>query len=154
MHADTDFGVGTGRREGFDAMTERETISAQDNGFFGVSRLTGVDGFEAIDVADEVNESELSEVESEWLTNDVSNNVGSLDGAGVAKGVRTAISLDVSSANSAFDVEGGVTDAGTAFGVCSASFASDVDTAGGVDSAIDAIDVRSAATADSLVDFF
>ncbi|KAG7004897.1 hypothetical protein G7Y79_00023g054810 [Physcia stellaris] len=49
-------GVGIGRREGFDAMTGREAISAQDN-FFGVA--IGV----AIGVAGGVNGSEVFEVD-------------------------------------------------------------------------------------------
>ena len=63
VHADTGFGVGTGRREGFGAMTGREAISAQDNGFRGVAGLVGVDCFGvAVGVAGGVIGSELSEV--------------------------------------------------------------------------------------------
>ena len=73
------FGVGTGRREGFGATTDREAISAQDNGFRGV----------AIGVAGGVIESELWEVDFAVLIGGVRTNAGSL-GVGVAGGVRTA----------------------------------------------------------------
>ena len=54
MHVDTGFGVGIERREGFDAMTERETISVQNICFRGV----------AVDVADGINGSEISKIDS------------------------------------------------------------------------------------------
>ena len=100
-------------------MTGREAISAQDIGFLGVSRLVGVDCFDvAVGVAGGVNGSEVSEVDSWGVMGGVSINVGSLDGAGVAGGVRSAIVVIV--ASSAFGVEGDVGIEVNAFGVASA----------------------------------
>ena len=63
MHIGTPFGVGTGRREGFGAMTGREAISAQDIGFFGVA--VGAVG-DCFGVAGGVSGSEDFEVGFVW----------------------------------------------------------------------------------------
>ena len=112
------FGVGIGRREGFDAMTGREAISAQDICFRDV----------AVGVAGGVNGNEISEVDFWCVTGGVSINAGLLDGESVAESVSSAIvivagslgvevaknvdfaidALNVRSAVTAFDVEGNV----------------------------------------------
>ena len=107
------FDVETGRREDFDAMTERETISAQNIGFLGV--------------AGGVKESEILVIDFDWLIDGVSINAGSLDGGGVAKDVDVSIVVIV--ASSTFDVEKDVDIAATDFDVDSAS-SFDVDSAG------------------------
>ena len=125
VHVGTIFGVGTGRRDGFGAMTGREAISAQDIGFRGVAGLVGVDCF---GVAGGVKGSELSKVVFGWSIGGASINVGSL-GVGVAGGVGIAAtgfgvgsagSLGVRSAGFASGVEGGVIGADAAVGVVSA----------------------------------
>ena len=96
VHVDTGFGVGTGRREGFGALTGREAISAQDICFRGVAIGVGVAGGEGTSsdvetgVAGGVRGSEVWEVDSDWLTGGVSINAGSLGGGGVAGGVGIA----------------------------------------------------------------
>ena len=81
VHVDTIFDVKTERRDDFDAMTERETISTQNIDFLDVD----------VDVANEIIENEISMICSEWLTDDVSINVDSLIDKNVAKSVSSAI---------------------------------------------------------------
>ena len=65
MHADIDFDVEIERRDDFDAVTERETISTQNIDFFDVAKLVEIDCFDAtVDVANEIIESELSKIDS------------------------------------------------------------------------------------------
>ena len=84
------------KRENFDATTEREIISIQNNCFF--------------DVANEIKENEISKIDFDWLINDVNINVDSFDekivvDANIAIDINIAISFDVNSANFAFDVK-------------------------------------------------
>ena len=129
---DTILNVAIGRRDDFDAMIEREIISIQNIDFFDVARFWG----DCFDVTDDVIESEISKIDSEWLTNDVSINVDSF-AVNVAKNVDIAItdfdvssasSFDVNSAKFAFDVKRDVIDADVAVDVISAiSFADLID---------------------------
>ena len=63
------FDVETEKREDFDATTDRETISIQNNDFRDV----------AIDVTDEIIENELWKIDFAMLIDDVRINVDSLD---------------------------------------------------------------------------
>ena len=104
VHVDIDFDVNIEKREDFDALTERETISIQNIDLLDVA--IDVD----IDVTNEIKKNELSMIDSEWLTDDVNINADSLDDENVAKNVRFAIviltnSLDVNFANFAFDIK-------------------------------------------------
>ena len=81
------FGVGTGRREGFGAVTGCEAISAQDIDFLGVA----VDAIgDCFGVAGGVSGSKVLVVDFDWLIGGVSINAGSLGGGGVAGGVGIA----------------------------------------------------------------
>ena len=104
-------------------MTGREAISAQDNGFFGVAGLVGVDCFGvAVGVAGGVIGSELSKVGFDWSIGDVSIKVGSLDVGVGAGGVGIVATVVVILAGSAFGVEGGVGIAGSLGVVSAGSF--------------------------------
>ena len=80
VHIDINFDVKIERRDDFDAMIERVTISIQNNVFFDV----------AIDIANEIIENELSKIEFDWFVNNLNINVDS---------------FDINSTNFVFDVE-------------------------------------------------
>ena len=61
------------KRENFDAITERETISIQNICFRNVA--IDVD----IDITNKINENEISMIYFDWLTDNVNINVESLD---------------------------------------------------------------------------
>ena len=69
-------------------MTERETISIQNICFFDVAIDTINDCFE---MTNNVFENENFEIDSEWLTNDVNNNVDLFDDKNIAKNVNIVI---------------------------------------------------------------
>ena len=91
MHVDTDFDVKIERRENFDAMTERETISIQNIDFFDVANDENISFDVDIDVTNEVKENEISKIDFAKLVDDVSINVDSLDEKEIAKDVNSAI---------------------------------------------------------------
>ena len=104
---DTRFDVEIGKREDFDAMTERETISTQNICFRDV----------AIDVADEVDENENFVIDSKRLLDNVSIKVDSLDKENIAKNVDIAIIafvVSIDTADDCFDVEEEINNAITA----------------------------------------
>ena len=101
------------KRENFDAITERETISIQNIDFLDV----------AIDVADEIKENEISMIDFDEFVNDVNINVDSFVDADVANDVDVSMivivtsSLDVVLTISTFDVEREIIDANAAIDV-------------------------------------
>ena len=76
------------KRDDFDAMIERETISTQNIDFFDVA----IDAInDCFDVTNEISENEFLTIVSEKLINDVNINVDSLDDENVAKNVNIVI---------------------------------------------------------------
>ena len=76
VHVDTILNVATGKRDDFDAMIERETISIQNICFLDVAVSAFDDCF---DVTDDVSEDESFEIDFDWWTDDVSINADSFD---------------------------------------------------------------------------
>ena len=104
VHVDIDFDVEIEKRENFDALTERETISIQNICFRDVANDENISADVDIDVTNEIKESDVSMIDSEWLTNDVNNNIDSFVDENVAKNVDIVIivfdvNFAISSAN-------------------------------------------------------
>ena len=93
------FDVKIKKRENFDAMSERETISTQNIDFFDVAIEI------AIDVTNNVSVNENFETIFDEITNNVNIDVDSFRDEIVAKMIKIAISLNVNFANFIFDVK-------------------------------------------------
>ena len=108
------------KRDDFDAMIERKTISIQNIDFFDVS----------IDVKNEIKTNEISMIDFDWIINDVNINVNSFDDKNITKNVNIAIIVfDVNFANVViltnfvFDIKKNVSDANVAIDVNVTNFA-------------------------------
>ena len=84
---DIDFDVNIEKRENFDAMTERETISIQNICFFDVA----IDV--AIDVTNEIKKNEISKIDFDKWMSDVNIKIDSFDVKVVAKNVNIVITV-------------------------------------------------------------
>ena len=60
---DNRFDVKIEKRENFETMTERKTISIQNNDFRDVAKLTKIDDFEIMNVTNEINENKISKID-------------------------------------------------------------------------------------------
>ena len=98
---DIRFDVKIEKRENFDAMTERETISAQNIDFFDVAT-------DKIDeIIKKILKNEFFEIISEKIINDVNINVDSLRENDVAKKIDIAIitfDVSINETNDCFDI--------------------------------------------------
>ena len=101
---DTRFNVEIEKRENFDAMTERETISIQNVDFFDV----------VIDAINDVSENKNFEIDFDSLKDNVNINIDSFDDENVAKNVNIAIVILTSFV---FDVKKKIIDTNVAIDV-------------------------------------
>ena len=100
------FDVKIEKRENFDAMIEREIISTQNIDFLDVANDENIFFDVDTDITNEIKKSELSMIDSEWLTDDVNINVDSFRDKNVAKNFDFAIdTMNVRFAIIVFDVK-------------------------------------------------
>ena len=117
------FDVKIEKRENFDAMTERETISIQNIDFRDIAKLVKIDCF---DVTNEIRKNELSKIDFNWSINDVNIKIDSFDVKNVAKNVDVVIII--------FDVDFEI--------VMILTNSLDINVAKNVDFAIDTMNIR------------
>ena len=91
MHVDTNFDVKIEKRENFDAMIERETISIQNINFFDVANDKNIFFDVDTDVTNEIKKNEISKIDFAKLIDDININVDSFDEKKIAKDVSFAI---------------------------------------------------------------
>ena len=126
------FDVKIEKRENFDAMSERETISIQNINFFDVANDENIFFDVDINMTNEIKKNEISKIDFAKLINDVIIKIDSFVDENVAKNVNIAIiDFDVNFANSFIVI---------------LTNSLDVNVAKNVDFAIDIINVRFAIT--------